>query len=316
MIIDYIDVQWCSSAKTHVFLGEPDPSTYSIWLVTWLINPTSGLSHVYIYIYICICKYIQMYIHAYIYIYTWFVTMVTNHFVGGILQYSTYIPLIFDDIRIIALVCRKVGKQFHEIMTILEITWNSWEKIRIFPIVPGRKFHMFHEILGTGALPHTGPAHTWQKGTTTTSALRDVLRSRQYRHAGEIQRKDSPGWIEYDGMFNKIPISQWGFSLESPYGGFPKIRPHRGMAVKACWGANSYTKCLVTFVNIAVAISALAGRGGAKTISHRDLVLVVFACFSTIFGCLSLRGYWNGILGHFGRLPAREERTEMKKHRK
>ena len=38
-----------------------------------------------------------------------------------------------------------------------------------------------------------------------------------------------------------------------------KIRPHR----KACLlGGNSYTKCSITFVNIAVAISALAG--GAK----------------------------------------------------
>ena len=33
---------------------------------------------------------------------------------------------------------------------------------------------------------------------------------------------------------------------------------------RAYWGANSYTKCSITFVNIAVAISALAG-GGAKT---------------------------------------------------
>ena len=38
---------------------------------------------------------------------------------------------------------------------------------------------------------------------------------------------------------------------------------------RAYWGAHSNTKCSMTFVNIAVAISALAG-GGAKTVSHRD----------------------------------------------
>ena len=39
---------------------------------------------------------------------------------------------------------------------------------------------------------------------------------------------------------------------------------HTALAVKACLlGGNSYTKCSITFVNIGVAISALAG-GGAK----------------------------------------------------
>ena len=33
---------------------------------------------------------------------------------------------------------------------------------------------------------------------------------------------------------------------------------------RAYWGAISYTKCSMTFVNIAVAISALAGGGGPK----------------------------------------------------
>ena len=67
---------------------------------------------------------------------------------------------------------------------------------------------------------------------------------------------------------------------------------HTALAVKACLlGGNSNTKCSMTFVNIAVAISALAG-GGPKTVSHRDH----FRHFSRIFGCLSARGYWNGIL--------------------
>jgi hypothetical protein len=42
-----------------------------------------------------------------------------------------------------------------------------------------------------------------------------------------------------------------------------KIRPHRfGGEGVLIGGQNSYTKCSITFVNIAVAISALAG--GAK----------------------------------------------------
>ena len=48
-----------------------------------------------------------------------------------------------------------------------------------------------------------------------------------------------------------------------------KIRPHRFGGEGVLMGGNSYTKCSITFVNIAVAISALAG-GGPKTVSHRD----------------------------------------------
>ena len=54
---------------------------------------------------------------------------------------------------------------------------------------------------------------------------------------------------------------------------------HTALAVKACLlGGNSNTKCSMTFVNIAVAISALAG-GGPKTVSHRDQNTVVFSTF-------------------------------------
>ena len=59
----------------------------------------------------------------------------------------------------------------------------------------------------------------------------------------------------------------------------PPKSAHTALAVKACLlGGNSYTKCSITFVNIAVAISALAG-GGAKTVSHRDQNSVVFSTF-------------------------------------
>ena len=58
-----------------------------------------------------------------------------------------------------------------------------------------------------------------------------------------------------------------------------EIRPHRfGGEGVLIGGQNSNTKCSMTFVNIAVAISALAG-GGAKTVSHRDQNTVVFSTF-------------------------------------
>ena len=76
---------------------------------------------------------------------------------------------------------------------------------------------------------------------------------------------------------------------------------HTALAVKACLlGGNSNTKCSMTFVNIAVAISALAGGGGAqKRFRTETRIRWCFRHFSRIFGCLSARGYWNGILGSF-----------------
>ena len=66
---------------------------------------------------------------------------------------------------------------------------------------------------------------------------------------------------------------------------------HTALAVKACLlGGNSNTKCSMTFVNIAVAISALAG-GGQKRFRTETRIRWCFRHFSMIFGCLSARGY-------------------------
>ena len=93
-----------------------------------------------------------------------------------------------------------------------------------------------------------------------------------------------------------------------------KIRPHRfGGEGVLIGGQNSNTKCSMTFVNIAVAISALAGGGGQKRFRTETRIRWCFRHFSRIFGCLSARGYWNGILGHFGSFPAMEKRPKMKK---
>ena len=93
-----------------------------------------------------------------------------------------------------------------------------------------------------------------------------------------------------------------------------KIRPHRfGGEGVLIGGQNSNTKCSMTFVNIAVAISALAG-GAQKRFRTGTRIRWCFRHFSRIFGCLSARGYWNGILGHFGSFPAMEKRSKLKKH--
>ena len=92
-----------------------------------------------------------------------------------------------------------------------------------------------------------------------------------------------------------------------------EIGPHRfGGEGVLIGGQNSNTKCSMTFVNIAVAISALAG-GGQKRFRTETRIRWCFRHFSRIFGCLSARGYWNGILGHFGSFPAMEKRSKMKK---
>ena len=71
-----------------------------------------------------------------------------------------------------------------------------------------------------------------------------------------------------------------------------QIRPHRfGGEGVLIGGANSYTKCLITFVYIAVAMSALAGGGPKQDFAPRPRIGGVCVFFSTIFGCLSLRGY-------------------------
>ena len=71
----------------------------------------------------------------------------------------------------------------------------------------------------------------------------------------------------------------------------PQKSAHTALAVKACLlGGNSNTKCSMTFVNIAVAISALAG-GGQKRFRTETRIRWGFRHFSRIFGCLSARGY-------------------------
>ena len=113
-----------------------------------------------------------------------------------------------------------------------------------------------------------------------------------------------------DSTIHCIP-NVWFFN--GVYDALLKIRPHRfGGEGVLIGGQNSNTKCSMTFVNIAVAISALAG-GAQKRFRTETRIRWCFRHFSTIFGCLSAKGYWNGILGHFGSFQAMEKRPKMKK---
>ena len=67
--------------------------------------------------------------------------------------------------------------------------------------------------------------------------------------------------------FGHVQCWTFRFGRFKPYSSMvlctPKKSAHTALAVKACLlGGNSYTKCSITFVIVAVAISALAG--GAK----------------------------------------------------
>ena len=103
-------------------------------------------------------------------------------------------------------------------------------------------------------------------------------------------------WPSYQNMF-----SLFGWNQQKSWPS-PKSA-HTALAVKACLlGCNTATlNAQVTFVNIAVAISALAGGGGPlKKFRTEPFLSWCFRIFWPIFGCCGQRGYWNGILGRFG----------------
>ena len=103
---------------------------------------------------------------------------------------------------------------------------------------------------------------------------------------------------------------------------------HTALAVKACLlGCNSATlNAQVTFVYIAVAISALAGGGGPfKIFAPKPFLCWCFRIFSDDFWALDLKrilrwnfgSFWGGSGNRkngLGRLPATEKRTTMKKN--
>ena len=89
---------------------------------------------------------------------------------------------------------------------------------------------------------------------------------------------------------------------------------HTALAVKACLlGCKTATlNAQVTFVNIGVAISALAG-GDQERFRTEPGIGWCLRDFWTILACRRSRRYVDGILDRFGRLPASEKRTKIKK---
>ena len=76
---------------------------------------------------------------------------------------------------------------------------------------------------------------------------------------------------------------------------------HTALAVKACLlGGNSYTKCSITFVNIAVAISALAGGGQKRFPNWVGNCLGIFFFSLGIFFWISGSHHFPCYLQHFG----------------
>ena len=155
--------------------------------------------------------------------------------------------------------------------------------------------------------PSCRPTETCHAAHHVWSCGRGGATAKQFQPGGsgwECSQRFPQGWEAH----------RWCLSVGSP--GQRNRAAHTALAVKACLlGGNSNTKCSMTFVNIAVAISALAGGGGGhqKRFRTETRIRWCFRHFSRIFGCLSARGYWNGILGHFGSFPAMEKRPKMKK---
>ena len=89
-----------------------------------------------------------------------------------------------------------------------------------------------------------------------------------------------------------------------------QIRPHRfggeGVLIGVQFG---YAKCsshICLYSSRYISFS----WGGPLKFSHRNpSSAVVFVIFRTIFGRWIWRGYWDGILGRFGRVLAIEKRT-------
>ena len=70
----------------------------------------------------------------------------------------------------------------------------------------------------------------------------------------------------------------------------------------------------MTFVNIAVAISALAGGGGPKTVSHRDQNTVVFSTFFEDFWVFERKRVLKWNFGSFWQLSGNGKTAKNEKN--
>ena len=105
-------------------------------------------------------------------------------------------------------------------------------------------------------------------------------------------------WVQYIWLVVYLPL--W------------KIRPHRfGGEGVLIGGQNSNTKCSMTFVNIAVAISALAGGGQKRFRTETAIfqpspnpagVFVLFRRFLDVWASERMEMEFWVIFGHFGKI--------------
>ena len=101
-------------------------------------------------------------------------------------------------------------------------------------------------------------SHSSQKKLSQLSEI--PLTNTSHKYLSEIPLRNTS-----QKHLKEIPLTNTSqkYLSEIPLRNTSKKSAHTALAVKACLlGGNSYTKCSITFVNIAVAISALAG--GAK----------------------------------------------------
>ena len=119
-------------------------------------------------------------------------------------------------------------------------------------------------------------------------------------------------------MFTPLASLTWGsrpkrtrgtfrnWNTESKLVAQPKVTvsksAHTALAVKACLlGGNSNTKCSMTFVNIAVAISALAGGGAKNGFAPRSVPKKKFAPRPASGGVFDFfRGFFDFVRGFLG----------------
>ena len=163
--------------------------------------------------------------------------------------------------------------------------------------------------------------------------FQELLRQRALRYSHLAAGRQDTSKLEYAAMHHKQHVHTCAtYATYATYATCGKIDQNPPTPLwrwrRAYWGAISNTKCSMTFVNIAVAISALAG-GGQKRFRtetkfwHRVHILVVFSNFFDDFWMSELPNAWKWnfgsfwvilvkfwrIFGHFGRLPSGHGKT-------
>ena len=132
-------------------------------------------------------------------------------------------------------------------------------------------FHMHVPVDAVAVVAQTVPPSYFKGGTLQLLSCVAIIRHPTFEQITRIGAENFPSWWTPNPpappgcsipMTNKY-LDHMMQPIYSQFEDCARKSAHTALAVKACLlGGNSYTKCSITFVNIAVAISALAG--GAK----------------------------------------------------